>query len=116
VCTLIKERKDSLKSGECTIVIAGEVGAGKTSLLNLILETQIFPVDSLKCTNTILEIRSSEKKDAIFYYKQQLSDNGERERKVPPKIISLSKLQTLMYQYIYSKCITLKYQPPILSE
>ncbi|XP_060573745.1 uncharacterized protein LOC132731570 [Ruditapes philippinarum] len=58
VSTLIKEKKDSLKSGECTIVIAGEVGAGKTSLLNLILETQIFPVDSLKCTNTILEIRS----------------------------------------------------------
>ncbi|XP_060573771.1 uncharacterized protein LOC132731583 isoform X3 [Ruditapes philippinarum] len=95
VCTLIKERKDSLKSGECTIVIAGEVGAGKTSLLNLILETQIFPVDSLKCTNTILEIRSSEKKDAIFYYKQQLSDSGERERKVPPKIISLKSLNGL---------------------
>ncbi|XP_053403458.1 uncharacterized protein LOC123556064 [Mercenaria mercenaria] len=87
-----RDRKESLKSGECTIVIAGEVGAGKTSLLNLLLETQIFPSDSLKCTNTIVEIRCSDKKDAIFYYKPQLSDSGERERNIPPKIISLNSL------------------------
>ncbi|XP_060573766.1 uncharacterized protein LOC132731582 isoform X2 [Ruditapes philippinarum] len=92
VCTLIKEREDSFKSGECTIVIAGDIGAGKTSLLNLILETQIFPVNSLKCTNTILEIRSSEKKDAVFYYKQQMLNNDDRERKLQPKIISLKSL------------------------
>ena len=92
----MKERNESLKSGECTIVIAGEVGAGKTSLLNLILETQIFPTDPLKCTNTIVEIRSSDKKEAIFYFKPQLSDSGERVRKTPPKIISLSKFLTII--------------------
>ena len=92
VQTIMKERKKSLMSGESTIIIAGEVGAGKTSLLNLILETQIFPTDPLKCTNTIVEIRSSDEKEAIFYFKPQLSDSGESLQKLSPKIISLSKI------------------------
>ena len=103
VVTVMKERKESLKSGECTIVIAGEVGAGKTSLLNLILETQIFPTDPLKCTNTIVEIRSSDKKEAIFYCKPKLSSHGKKV-KIPPRIINLGMFKFMSTIIVFTKC------------
>lgn len=104
-----KERQQSLASGECTIVVAGEVGAGKTSLINLLLGTQLFPTDALKCTNTICEIRASgpDRKEAIIFHKRQLTSSNEsdpreltnisesdpRNRRVAPKVISLRDLR-----------------------
>ncbi|KAL4220339.1 hypothetical protein ACF0H5_020746 [Mactra antiquata] len=88
-----ESRKKSLKSGEITIVVAGEVGAGKTSFINLLLGTQMFPTDALKCTNTICEIRSSDREEAVFYFKPILSDSEERQRRVPEKVINLHGLK-----------------------
>ncbi|XP_052782313.1 uncharacterized protein LOC128218694 [Mya arenaria] len=88
-----KEKQNSLKNGECWILVAGEVGAGKSSLINLILDSQLLPTDALKCTNTIIEIRCSDEKRARCIYKPELSDSENRTRKRPPKEIKLKDLK-----------------------
>lgn len=89
----IEERKMTLNKGESTILIAGEVGAGKSSLVNLLLGVQLFPTDTLRCTNTIVEIRCSSRKEAVCFFCTQLSESEERQRKVASKTIKLDSLK-----------------------
>ncbi|WAR28796.1 YOR6-like protein, partial [Mya arenaria] len=88
-----KGNQKSLKNGECWILVAGEIGAGKSSLINLILDCQLLPTDAQKCTNTIIEIRCSDEKLAKCFYKPELSDSGDRTRKIPPREIRLNDLK-----------------------
>lgn len=60
----------------------GEVGAGKSSAINLILDVDLLPTNALRCTNTIVEIRSSadKRKEAICYHKTQSPDGSYRKK------------------------------------
>ncbi|XP_052785199.1 uncharacterized protein LOC128220735 [Mya arenaria] len=64
-----KDRGELLKKGECCVLVAGEVGAGKSSIINLLLEKSLLPVDALKCTNTFVEIRKCDRKEAVCFNK-----------------------------------------------
>ncbi|XP_052218925.1 uncharacterized protein LOC127836366 isoform X4 [Dreissena polymorpha] len=90
----IKARQNSLKIGECWILVAGEVGAGKSSIINLFLECQLLPMDALKCTNTIVEIRCSDIKEARCHFKPPLSDSGTPLH-TEPRIIKMNDLKGL---------------------
>ncbi|XP_060075713.1 uncharacterized protein LOC132555383 [Ylistrum balloti] len=82
----VEERKREVASPSCTILVAGETGAGKSSFLNLILQADLLPTKQLRCTTTIVEIRKSldEKKVARIHYKVQ---EGERKQRPPTDII-----------------------------
>lgn len=53
------QKRSELLNPECNILVAGEATAGKSSLINLLLEADILPTSSIKCTQTICEIRKS---------------------------------------------------------
>lgn len=77
--------------------ISGEVGAGKSSTINLFLGCQLLPTDALKCTNTILEIRCStdNRKEAVCYYR-----GAEFQDK--RKVIKLSMTFVVCFCFIFS--------------
>lgn len=58
----------------CTPLITGETGAGKSSLINLLLgmtETELLPTSQLGCTATICELRTNQqgKRQALGFYR-----------------------------------------------
>ena len=85
--------------------LKGEVGAGKSSLINLLLGSQLFPTDPLKCTNTICEIRVSEdgSKAAHVFYKTVTLDNG-KETTAPPEKIKLGMITLTAGVRASTKC------------
>lgn len=82
---LTAKRKD-LDSSDIVILVAGETGAGKSSFINLLLETDILPVGAIESTQTICELRKSknEKKEAFCFFKR-----GNNKRARAPKVIKL---------------------------
>ena len=71
----------------------GEVGAGKSSLINLLLGTDLLPTHQLRCTNTICEIRSNRggRKEAIAHPKSDSDGNSACENQM--KKINLEGLK-----------------------
>ncbi|XP_078619743.1 uncharacterized protein LOC144886833 [Branchiostoma floridae x Branchiostoma japonicum] len=49
--------KERMKSRKCPILVAGETSAGKSSLINLLLDEEVLPTSHLSNTYTICEIR-----------------------------------------------------------
>ncbi|XP_069141272.1 tyrosine-protein kinase Fer-like [Argopecten irradians] len=78
----IEDKKRDVGSPDCTILVAGETGAGKSSFINLILQVDLLPTKQLRCTTTIVELRKSVdgRKTARIYYKLQ---DGERQPRQP---------------------------------
>lgn len=98
----LRSRKDELCSGESTIIVAGEIGAGKSSLINLLLGTDLLPTHQVGCTNTVCEIRksSSGRKEAVAFLKEQSEDGRNRDES---KKISLEDLKGSMHIFLLSK-------------
>ncbi|XP_056006855.1 uncharacterized protein LOC130050671 [Ostrea edulis] len=69
----IENHRTQLEKRHCTIVVAGETGAGKSSLLNLIMEGDILPQHVLRSTCTICQIFNSDTKRA-----EVIKKNGEK--------------------------------------
>ncbi|WAR24585.1 hypothetical protein MAR_038254 [Mya arenaria] len=66
----LEQNRSELLDGECPIVVAGETSAGKSSLLNLLLGTDILPHSLLSSTSTICRlhnIRSTDKRRFVVY-------------------------------------------------
>ena len=53
------QKRMELLAPECNILVTGEATAGKSSLINLLLQADILPTSDIKCTQTICEIRKS---------------------------------------------------------
>ncbi|XP_062599161.1 uncharacterized protein in xynA 3'region-like [Saccostrea cucullata] len=73
--SIAKRQKDILRSDH-GIVVAGETSAGKSTLINKILEMRIFKGRNMESTSTVCKIRNSDK----VMIKTEL-ENGEVERR-----------------------------------
>lgn len=56
-----------LQANDCTILVAGETGSGKSSLVNLVAGCHILPADMLQGTKTICELRHSENRRFVTH-------------------------------------------------
>lgn len=56
----LESRVKSLKNSKFTLVVAGEVKAGKSTFINALLGTEILPSDVLQASSAIVEIFKSE--------------------------------------------------------
>ncbi|KAL3851674.1 hypothetical protein ACJMK2_015401 [Sinanodonta woodiana] len=84
----LKRRPEELRTNECTILVAGEIAAGKSSFINLMLGIDILPTSQLPCTATVCEIRrAGDRKEAIVYPKSGDSGKGQH---LQPALIDLS--------------------------
>ncbi|XP_056008217.1 uncharacterized protein LOC125665478 isoform X3 [Ostrea edulis] len=68
----IQTYRTQLERRHCPIVVAGETGAGKSSLLNLIMGEHVLPRQVLSSTSTICQIFNSDTKRA-----EVIKKNGE---------------------------------------
>lgn len=57
----LEKKVNNLKNKEFKLVVAGEVKAGKSTLINAILNERILPEDVLQASSTVVEIFKSEK-------------------------------------------------------
>ncbi|CAC5382694.1 unnamed protein product [Mytilus coruscus] len=62
VLSEITSYKDELIEEQCPIVVAGETAAGKSSLINLLLGSDILPQSLLTCTYTVCRIWNKEER------------------------------------------------------
>ncbi|KAH9510100.1 hypothetical protein Btru_043475 [Bulinus truncatus] len=53
----IQHNIEDLKTSQCVLLVAGEVGSGKSSLVNLLLGKHLLPTSDLRCTAAIVEIQ-----------------------------------------------------------
>ncbi|NBJ14835.1 MAG: hypothetical protein FNP40_04535 [Dehalobacter sp. 4CP] len=70
----LESRINSLEKGKYTLVVAGEVSAGKSTFLNALLGTEILPVDVLQSTSAILEIFKHPKSSLKIKYASGLNE------------------------------------------
>ncbi|XP_002732513.1 uncharacterized protein LOC100370751 [Saccoglossus kowalevskii] len=88
----IVRASQSLQTGDCPILVAGETSAGKSSLLNLILGEDILPFSHLSSTSTICILRWGErKKMRINYMFGRRADEIELEGESEDVLKTLSK-------------------------
>ena len=83
--------------------MSGEIGAGKSSLINLLLGTDLLPTHQVGCTNTVCEIRksSSGRKEAVAFLKEGSEDEYNRDESKKKKI-SLEDLKGSMHILLLS--------------
>ncbi|KAL9963715.1 hypothetical protein ACROYT_G027249 [Oculina patagonica] len=63
-----KECIADLKNKRYTVLIAGETSAGKSSLINLLLNDHVLPTCIMQNTHTICEISYGPKKEAVIHF------------------------------------------------
>ncbi|KAL3853546.1 hypothetical protein ACJMK2_017081 [Sinanodonta woodiana] len=98
-----QDRPEELSKNECTILIAGETNAGKSTLINLLLGCDLMPTSRFPCTATLCEIRSDKSgvKEATVYYRTVQLDGETESLKAPERLnISESKNQELLKKYL----------------
>lgn len=81
----MKEYIEELKSSKCTLLVAGEMGAGKSSLVNLLVGAPILPTSDLRCTATIVEVSYGELPRAEMYYRDDSSGKALQPIKIESK-------------------------------
>jgi GTPase SAR1 family protein len=58
---ILESRIQSIKKGKFTLLVAGEVKAGKSTFINALLGSEILPSDVLQATSAIIEIAKADK-------------------------------------------------------
>lgn len=66
-----KERSKRLQEGRVKILILGEICAGKSSILNILMGGQYFPVGHGHCTRIPCEVQNDTIRHAYFYYEEE---------------------------------------------
>ncbi|XP_071083351.1 uncharacterized protein [Haliotis cracherodii] len=66
----IKNKCQQLDKSDCAIVIAGDTGAGKSTLVNLLVGLRILPTSALQCTATVCELRNSKVRAIVLHYRE----------------------------------------------
>ncbi|KAL8613030.1 hypothetical protein ACOMHN_008799 [Nucella lapillus] len=55
----IKRRRHSLMTSECSVIVAGETNAGKSTFLNILLGMDVLPTSIFSCTAAVCVLRYS---------------------------------------------------------
>lgn len=58
---ILESRVEAIKRGKFTLLVAGEVKAGKSTFINALLGSEILPSDVLQATSAIIEISKADK-------------------------------------------------------
>lgn len=58
---ILEHRIEAIKKGKFTLLVAGEVKAGKSTFINALLGSEILPSDVLQATSAIIEISKADK-------------------------------------------------------
>ncbi|KAK6175346.1 hypothetical protein SNE40_013831 [Patella caerulea] len=70
---------NDLQTPECCVVFSGETGAGKSSLLNLLLGEDILPTHSLSCTFLICKLKYGSTYGSKLFYENGSTDDRSYE-------------------------------------
>ncbi|XP_062611407.1 uncharacterized protein LOC134273229 [Saccostrea cucullata] len=70
----IQRRKRLVEKGDCVVVVSGETGAGKSTVLNLLLEENLLPTHALPCSSVVTRISYADKNGARIIYKGDKED------------------------------------------
>ncbi|PVD24960.1 hypothetical protein C0Q70_15456 [Pomacea canaliculata] len=68
VLSEIEARISKLTESECSVVVAGETNAGKSTLLNLLLGMEVLPTSILSCTAVVCTLRYASDYSADVFY------------------------------------------------
>lgn len=98
--TVLLTAKRDLFRNDCGIVITGETSAGKTSLVNLIIQRKkLFVASNLAATGTVCRIRNSEQmkvnvftKDEVLKKEVQIEDINQLKTTIK-EFTDMRKLQ-----------------------
>ncbi|BFZ08698.1 hypothetical protein BsWGS_11737 [Bradybaena similaris] len=96
---LIKNYAEELQTSQCVLLVAGEMGSGKSSLVNLLLGKQLMPTSDLRCTAAIVEISYGSSPQAIAHYRDDSS--GKAKTPVLFKPDSLENLESFLKKLEY---------------
>lgn len=102
----------------------GETGAGKSSFINLLLETNLLPTSQLACTSTFCELHKSRdnRKVATLYYKALEGPGSERspvkidigtEERLKQLAVEISRIDETTDESPYER-IVIQYPFPLL--
>jgi len=79
---------------QCLLLVAGETGSGKSSLVNLLLGHELLPTSDLRCTAVVVEISYGEKPEAVLHWKDDSS--GKSSQPIKMSCESLSKSSSML--------------------
>ncbi|XP_046544486.1 dual serine/threonine and tyrosine protein kinase-like [Haliotis rubra] len=65
----LKNKSQQLNKSDCAIVVAGDTGAGKSTLINLLVGQRILPTNALQCTATVCELRKSTMRAIVLHHR-----------------------------------------------
>uniref|UniRef100_A0A0B7B5M4 Protein kinase domain-containing protein n=1 Tax=Arion vulgaris TaxID=1028688 RepID=A0A0B7B5M4_9EUPU len=95
----IKTYTEELQSGQCVLLIAGEMGSGKSSLVNLLLGKQLMPTSELRCTAAIVEISYGPSPEILAHYRDDSSGKSKKPLLIKP--VSPEKLDIFLNKLEY---------------
>ncbi|XP_022796263.1 dual serine/threonine and tyrosine protein kinase-like [Stylophora pistillata] len=82
----MRSHRERMKQREYFLLVAGETGAGKSSLVNLILGEELLPYSILSTTSTICEMRYGKERRVVIHFKDKDPETGS-----PTKIFTLAE-------------------------
>ncbi|XP_066272059.1 uncharacterized protein [Branchiostoma lanceolatum] len=79
VMEILEDIREQLNKDECPLLVAGELSAGKSSFLNLLLGDDILPEAHLSSTSTICELKYGATRRAVVYLRGPDEATGSRQ-------------------------------------